>query len=1414
DAPLTNTPLAEGPGPAPAAPQISIAPAAPRLTGLGAGKPLPRHLRAPAEAALGADLAAVRLHDGPADLLAHLVETHLAANPDDADLIAVAERISVIRSPEGPEMGLLASEAQAGQLLGVTTAVAALSQPARALLCDVFKFTGYDGRASDLLFYDQLLPTIARFERFERGTVLRPDRWPDLVPGVLAPGRDLHRVLTRGMPDALWTYLMQPGRVVQAFFGLAELKTRAQEGMTDWARLGANEIELAAIDRLEAMQGVLSRALAGHGAGVSDWLTGPGAAVTGPLQMRLYLAAHCLQELISLYEPYPEFVAGINATILRARIALAFWTAVLARLRVLGTQIEGEDGPETVLLRESPELAQMRERLVPAALALLETPEGAHLPLAEYRRRRAAYAGVLRSLTQRFGAALRAGPGAEALAAAVDMDLAAANAGRHGLDPAREEPALLIGVIGFLGAPLQAARAGATGDDPQAADLEHLERLEAAQALVWFARLAHIPTLEARALEAIAGRDIGGATLVLISDWEEQPRAPIGQLAQDFPTASDRSLPLGYFDDAANSAEAARAPLSVDALVAVYRLFRDRRLITAITAALAEPLGTAPRAEDEPSALARARTLARGAAEERPRRWHVAQAIYSPYRPDGRPAATAQSFHAQLQGHHRTRDQLARQTAGSEAVIFPTEFTGEVFAWSIPPLAPVIEVLRGIGRLNTLVAEDLDLEPAEARLLPPEDWLRALADWAQAAPGRLDPLLDEIEQGLSTLQGQEDARLAILLPQLMSLERRRLARDIAPLLAAYATGELRHFSAPTEATRRIERYLSEVTPETLDPTGAAPFAQADAQLAVLLLGLSVDIEAAFNPTLLLGLAGRHSDQRFDIITRFTPLLRRALAASADPAQQAQLAQLMTPAEIAALDFAAARTRLQGVLSGFEESAARAAERLALVSDGNALGSNLYASTIAPSPEPFMAGGMAVKLIRITRPFRFIPAYGRGTGEVRAPQLLDPERRPIDTRDALVIFQIGEGPEIAATGEMTPENIARLMLLRDIVLDRNFVQSMENLEASIQLWGEVMLTVGEFVPGFGQAITVGRILYEVAQFLLSEEFDAMLAMVRGDPLALIAAMIERMRDQLLDPSLIWEYLLFRTNPLDFMPERAPTPERHAAGRHRRGRMGRFARIARSVGAIPVALVDRIDDVRDRVRPRVISVQGYVGGTPPVAIALLFAARLLHNAAGNEARLRHYAALLSGDIGDVGATISGEGEATEANLRADFEARIGAMLNAIDRFELPQEPIPNAQVIAAMIDFTMERLERMGKFGRGVQITNAVLQTIGAYDEIAAQIARLMAGSAIDPNLLWQTEVLPEITESFNTARDDFVETANHLLEHFNLNLPRPEGRVGLVDSALIDTAPDVIGSSNPLADRALDQAEDRLAVFGR
>lgn len=1462
---LAAAPLAEGPAPAP---QISLAPAAPRLAGLGPGKPLPQHLRAPAEAALGADLAAVRLHDGaaveahlgesglaaltagadilsrdprafegpagarllrhelvhvlqqtgrpgpdgrlratrrhgtgaaygnlgpftgahapePAGLLPHLVATHLAANPSDPDLIAVAARIGRIPSPQGLAMDALAYEAMDGQLTGVALPVAALSQPARALLCDVFKFTDYSERASDLLYEDPLLPTVARLDSFERGIVLLPERRPHFFAGVSGPGTEIHRILTHGMPDAIWGYLMQPGRAVQAFIGLAALKTRAEEGMHDWSQLGHNEIELAALDALTAMQNALAHALAGHGAGVSDWFTGPGAAVTGPLQMRYFLAAHCLQELVGLYDSYPEFVEGINASILRARIALAFWVAVLARLRALGTQVEGADGPETVRLADSPGLARMRAELVPAALALLETPEGAHLPLAEYRRRRTAYEGVMRTLTRDFGAELRALPSAAARAAAREIDGEAAMAGRHGLDPAREEPALLIGVIGRLRAPLLAARAGASGTDAQAADLEHLERLEAAQAALWFAELAQVPRLAARAREALAGRDIGAATLVLITDWQEQPRAPVGQLAQDFPSASGRSLPLGYFDDAADSEGAARAPLSVDALVAVYRLFRDRRLITAITAELSQPIGTTARAEDEPSALARARTLARGAPEERPRRWHVAQAIYTPYLPDGRPAATAQSFRVQLATHHRTRSQLATLTAGSSAVIFPTEFTGEVFAWSIPPLGPVIAVLRDIGRLNEAVAGYLELDPEAARALPPEDWLQALSEWAQLRPERLDLLLDQIDQGLAALQAQEDARLTVLLPQLMSLERRRLARDIAPLLADYATGHIRHFSAPTEVARRIEAYLDEVTPERLEIPGGGAFAQADAQLAVLLLGLSGPVEAAFNPELLLGLAGRHSEGRFDIITRFTPLLRRALAASATPAQHDALAQLMTPAEIAALDITAARTRLQGVLDGFEASAAEMAERLALVSDGNTLGSNLYASTIAPSPEPFMARGLAVKLIRITRPFVFIPAYGRGAGEVHPPQLLAPDRSPIDTAEALVIFQIGEGSEIAATGEMTPENIARLMLLRDIVLDRNFAQSMENLEASIRLWGEVMLTVGEFVPGVGQAITVGRVIYEVAQFLLSDEFDAMLALVRGDPLVLISAMIERMRADLLDPSLIWQYLLFRTSPLDFMPERGGGAERRAPARHRGGRMGRFARIARSIGAIPVALADRIDDVRDRVRPRVISVQGYVGGTPPVAVALLFAARLMHNQTGLAAQL----AAMGSEIGDIAAAITGEGEAAEANLRADFEARLGAMLNAIDHFELPQEPIPNAQVIAAMIDFIMERLERMGKFGKGVQITNAVLQTIGAYDEIAAQIARLIAGSAIDPNMLWQTEVLPEITDTFNEARDDFVATANVLLARFGLNAPDPEGRVSRVESALIDTGPE-------------------------
>ncbi|WP_136656728.1 DUF4157 domain-containing protein [Nitratireductor sp. XY-223] len=1282
------------------------------------------------------------------DLVSKLIEVHRTGDggAEDADLEAVVGRISGEFDPERAGGSALSAEVRAGEISGTGKPLHQLSQRARGLLFDVLKFGGFDIGASTLLTGDIDIPSVAGHPHFYDAMSANATVMDALTVRVFARGRRLRQFITVAYPRAVWNFLIDLPRGKQPIYGFEAYFNALLAEVSDWNVLGRNEAILygaylvnsfvadydAMIDRVRLQTSHLS-----------------GNRVQRKVLMASQIGAWAtaMADALELFGGQTFVIEAHRRTAILAERAREFWTSAHARghetyLAALRQAEEGGSFPE------SPVVAMVRNRLQTAGLRLLATTRQGELPPARVDRanRRNFRRSVEQVIAQIDRFVFDHLPRA-------DEEFAEAHVVAGALRLSMDR---LFGALDFY----SSFAAEAEGEALQ--DVRIASRIKMARELAVFARMLRSRALERRTGDVLSGRDIRSSSLVLLSAWEEDPSTPVGAMAREISThteAGDAHLPISFSIGEGDDRRNVYLPLTVSDLVGIYRLMYTRRLANALSRMLAS---TQPEEDDnQRTIIQRAYGQARG--DDRPMRWKVNTFEYVAYEGDTR------SFRQLVESHGRTDTELETQVATNGVVLFPDHPAGGVFAWLVPPLDPLIRVLRRVDLLNQLI-ERAGFVPASE--LSNGDWMRALS-FAAEDEGNLASILETVPLTLGNLQNTENERLAALLPLAVSYERRRTVRKVKDLLAAYVGDNLKKYGAPNDAQYAIEDFRRLVTPDELTHEGQT-FNHANVQLAILMLTLAEDIETAFNPQLISGFEslGRRSETRFDIITGFTPMLRLALRSSV-PGRSGQLLKLMNASERADLDISAARRKLRGVLRQFEAAAREMSARLALISTGTSLKSNLFASEIPVSEEPFFHDGKPVQIVRIFRPFVFLPAYGRGDQEVLPPTLLDAEREPIERSSDIVLvrIRIANGPPIDITAGMTDKDIALLMFLNDAIANRAFHLSMEGIGEAIEEAALLALDAAEFIPGAGQAIMVGRIIFEVGQFLLSDEFDDMLAVVRGQPVEELMAIAENLATDFFDTDVIWQFLLFNGTAIQYLDEVRSDPRRERV--RRRGRGSKFSRIVMSIGQIPRHLYKRLNAVRARTVPRVRNIQTFVASHPNVAGGLEIAAAFARGVP-----------VFGLDPHEVRGLLQAA-EDPEASLKA----KLTGMLDAIDKFELPDDPIPNDLIIAAMIEFILERLKRMGRIGKAIRVVLPILRVTGAIDEIGQQLANAMAGSAIDPNLVWQREIKEKVGKAFKEAKQEFVDTANGRLARFGLETMPDVGDVSFDETPLPEMTPD-------------------------
>ncbi|WP_419913169.1 DUF4157 domain-containing protein [Hoeflea sp.] len=1417
-------------------PRLDPAPAAPRLSPPGSGRPLPLSLRDDAERSFDADLSAVRVHTdadgshapqgiaalsagadihvasvnglngeagrdllfheithvlqqtgergpdgrlratrrfgsgvplalgGPLygwgapdrdDLIRKLVDMHRTGDggAEDLDLEAVVTRISGEFDPERAGGSALSAEIRAGEVSGTGKPLHELSRRARGLLFDVLKFGGFNTAAATLLTGDIDIPSVALHHPFLTDAMSRSAVVDVVKRRVFARGRRLRQFITRAYPQAVWNYLIDLSRGRQPIYGFISYRDELLEEANDWNVLGRNEAIVYGaglidsfvtayeqmIDQIQEQTSylrdnpVLQRAEIA--ARIGRWSTAMAASIEESGGQAFRIEAH-------------------RHTAMLAQRAIDYWTSASTRGKET-FEAAISDAEEGRAFPEFPIVALVRSRIEDAGLRLLETTPENNLPAPR----------VDRANRRNFRRAM------ERLIATLDTHIRRQVSREEG---EFEEAHVIAGALRLL-VPrlienLDYFQSFTTSSDApsQIGDVRVASRIRMARVLSTFAKMLRSRSLERRSADVLAGRDIEESSLALLSDWEEDPSTPVSAMAGEIGklTVEDEAhLPISFTVGEGEDRRSIYLPLTVSDLAGIYELMRSRRLANALSRMLAAPEPEAGD-EDQGNIIQRAQAEARG--DDRPMRWQVATFEYVEYEKN------KSSFRELVKSHRRTREELAPQVQKMGAVVFPDHPSAGVFAWLIPSLDPLIRILRPVRLLNQMIEQESGSPASE---LSNAEWIATLSV-ATKDPDNLNTILGAVPVTLGTLQDTENERLARLLPLAVSYERRRTVRKVRGYLERYVENSLMNYGAPNDAEYAIEEFLRLVIPDKLIDKDEQEFGHGEKQLAILMLTLSEDIERAFNPKVTIAgkSFGHNSETRFDVITGFTPLIRRALRSSV-AGRSHQMLQLMNSTEKADFDISASRRRLLRVVRQFEATAREMTTRIALVSTGTALKNNLFASEIPASNEPFFHDGKAVQIVRIFKPFTFLPAYGRGDDQILPPTLLDAEHKTIKpTGDVLVRIRIGSGEPIDITDRLTGLDLELLMFLNDAVANRAFYLSMVGIGEAIEEAAILTLDLAEFIPGAGQVIMVGRIVFEVGQFLLSDEFDDMLDIVRGQPAEALMELKAKLDTDLLNTDAIWQFLLFSGTAIDYLDEPRPDPQ-NRRNRRRRGRRGKFSRIADSIGKIPKHFYDRLNAVRKRTIPQVRNVQTFVASHQNVA-------RGLEIASGLAVGIRPDGL----NIDEIEDNISSAGDIGPA-----FTEKINAMLSAIDKIELPDELIPNDLVVAAMIEFILERLKRMGRLGKAVRVVLPILRATGAIDKIGEEVAEALAGTGVDPNKYWQDKIKPDIAEAFARAKAEFAATANRQLEDFGLGGGITPGEVNFEPTPL----PEMTADASPL-----------------
>lgn len=864
-------------------------------------------------------------------------------------------------------------------------------------------------------------------------------------------------------------------------------------------------------------------------------------------------------------------------------------------------------------------------------------------------------------------------------------------------------------------------------------DARQFNRFQVALGLRAFALAAGLGFVT-EATDAIFENRAGGYTRLIIgSDWEKPNRSEAGAFSEDFPRGVSLVEP---------SETVAGLSISSAAVENFYLGDRLEFIASQIDSLLNQS------GDDKATDGLILRELAeRVATRPAPTRWSVERGYWASNEAEGRTIADVIRQHPMTEELQNKRQaELAAIGYPPSLFIFPQprvvarpeNLPTPVFVWELPNPARLVSEVA-----NTLEATvGVWSEP-----LPTGDHIGVWIEWLEAANRNLtDADRARVADGFSQRVGAhietQRTRLGVsglppgLLRRATNHDRAVTAERVTELLATYdgtVTGG--DYEAPNRALEVIESFYR----------AALPAEDQVAQLVGLMATVASDIRSAFFQALLLGSV--RPERRFDLITGWHGPITVATNWLEQAKNRDRLSRDFTP-QLDGPALASALADLKDVKEQFETARADVQTGFGfkvVEEDGVAgLRSLSFPQTVRIG-EPF-GPGQAFELVEVFENFTFHPPYGQPgrvidgveMGGHSQARVLDPDGDPVPGSTALFRLRIGEERHIVTAGQVVVLEELNLIIEQE-AMARHFQQIPENLLTLAML----PLDIAELVPGPGWLVAAARIALSVTVFLSSAEFDDIKAALTGEVLEQVDGLIADL-DDILSSDAVWLFLLFGSPGQGMMDRLRGRPDRRRRQRRPRGKMGR---LLTRVGRLALTVADQVDKVRDRIQQPLRSTQSFVVLHPLVAEAITMAATAVES--GPE---------LAGTVESIGDT------ATQLNQR--FES----MLAAIEEFELPAEILPVDLVISAVLSLVLDRIGTKGK------IAEEILNQTGVIDSVSQEIGDALRDAGLDlVNKRWKKKMKPVVDGILNSVRRDFLDGIYDSLALVGVDGIRPPDR---------------------------------------
>ncbi|PYS72058.1 MAG: hypothetical protein DMF69_08640, partial [Acidobacteria bacterium] len=420
-----------------------------------------------------------------------------------------------------------------------------------------------------------------------------------------------------------------------------------------------------------------------------------------------------------------------------------------------------------------------------------------------------------------------------------------------------------------------------------------------------------------------------------------------------------------------------------------------------------------------------------------------------------------------------------------------------------------------------------------------------------------------------------------------------------------------------------------------------------------------------------------------------------------------------------------------------------------------------------------------QVTKIYRDYIYHPAYGYSadpnakkpkkktvqSGYANAKILALDDKTPLELKSDEYLLEVrilNRKDQQVAIKNVGPADVDILADIHNGLSWAAFGSAMGNIKAGIEWYVNTALDLAEFIPGVGQGIAAARILETIAEFWIDGDYEQIKSIIGGEIRDILEGLLQRVKDA-ADPENLMQLLLFGDQRLDELFAhssigKGTDPAKFDEATSDKGKFAKVKKVIVAFRRLGRALFKALRKLHDRVQVPMEDFHAYAATRPLLSFALQF---LADNIFTIQALVKAGASFF--DIGTKEDRPKGVVEDLKENLKQQQESfgeRFHDILKQLETLKLPDQILDLAPIIqtvlGALEGFVVKRL------GLKARAVFFLLEKTGALDFFNERVADEIVQAGVDPNIYWREQVVPEISEKFNTTRDTVVAEINKLI----------------------------------------------------